>query len=278
MSRGSFRRRRLGRELRRLREEQGLTGEAVAKALDIAPSTLSRIETAAMVIQPKNVRLLLDHYGIGDGKRDALLTLAREAKQQSWWHTYGDVLPDWFEVYVDLEGEADSLSAYDAQMVNGLVQTEDYARALLTASRPEDAQEEIDRRVELRMRRQARLLGGGLRLHLILDECALHRTYGDTNVMTGQVRHILALAELRNVTVQILPGARASAGVVGSFSVLEFGPDDPVVVYVENEVSALYMERPEHVRQYSRLYGRLQAAALDPSSSADHLKGLAVEE
>lgn len=271
---GSFRRRRLGRELAALRKERNLRTEDVAHEVGISQPTLSRIERAAVEIKVPTVRSLLDVYGVDGERRDALLALAREARQQVWWHAYGDVLPDWFEVYIDLETEADTLDTFDVQFVNGLLQTEDYARAILAMSVPEAAAEEIERRVEVRMQRQARVASGELRLRCVLDEFVVRRGYGGPVVMGAQIDQLIELAQLGNVSLQVLP-AGASVGVLGSFSILEFpSPTDPLVVYLEHEVGALYLEKPEQVRQYARLYDRLRAAALSPEASVEHLARL----
>lgn len=277
MTRGTFRRRRLARELRTLREASGLTSEAVADAADISQSSLSRTENALVQIKVNTVRRLLQVYGVTGEQHDALVALAREANRLGWWHTYGDVLPEWFEVFVDLEGEADTLSVYDSQFINGLLQTEGYARALLASARPEDDAAEVTRRVELRMQRQARVADGRLRIRLIVDECVLHRVYGDTAVMPGQLARLAEMAGLPNVSLQVLP-SNSRAGAVGSFTVLEFpDPADPPVVYIENEIGALYMEKPEQVRQYSRLWDHLRAAALSPEASVSHIAHLLKE-
>ncbi|HEY9474570.1 MAG TPA: helix-turn-helix transcriptional regulator, partial [Mycobacteriales bacterium] len=264
------------RELRQLREAHGLTAEAVAEQADLSQSSLSRVENAVVQIKVPIVKALLDVYNVSGEQRDALIALTREANRENWWHAYGDVLPDWFEPYVDLEGEAEMLSVYDTQFVNGLLQTEDYARALISAARPEDSREEIDRRVELRMQRQSRVLGGDLRLRLIVDECVLHRAYGGVDMMPAQIRRILEVADLRTVSLQVLP-ADSPTGAVGAFTILEFPIGDPTVVYVENDIGALYMEKPEHVRQYSRLCDRLRAAALSPEASVTHIAHLLEE-
>ncbi len=269
----SFRRRRLARELRQLREARHLTSDAVVGAADISQSSLSRIENAVVRISPNTVKSLLDVYGVTGEQRDALLALAREANRQSWWHAYGDVLPEWFEVYVDLEAEADTLDVYDNQVVNGLLQTEEYARALLSMCVPGAAPEEIERRVEVRMQRQARVTGGALRLCAVVDECVLHRMYGSASIMSAQIDRLISMASLGNVSIQVLP-AGSPVGVLGSFSILEFSVTDPVVVYLENEIGALYLEKPEQARHYSRLYDRLRAAALGPEASITRLAQL----
>lgn len=271
-STGSFRRRRLGRELRRLRDERSLRLDDVAPEVDIAPATLSRIELAQVEIKPNTVRALVSHYEVDAEQAEALVNLAREARQQVWWHAYGDVLPDWFEVYVDLETESDMLSVYDAQVVNGLLQTEDYARAIFSPA--VSNRDEVERRVELRMERQKRVSSGELRLHCVMDECVLHRSYGGPAVMAAQIERLIDLAQLSNVSLQVLP-AGAMVGVFGVFTVLEFPePADPRVVYLEHDGGALYLEKAEQTRQYARLYDSLRAAALSPEASVAHLAQL----
>ncbi|HEY9474569.1 MAG TPA: helix-turn-helix transcriptional regulator, partial [Mycobacteriales bacterium] len=261
------------RELRQLREAHGLTAEAVAEQADLSQSSLSRVENAVVQIKVPIVKALLDVYKVSGEQRDALIALTREANRQGWWHTYGDVLPEWFEVYIDLEGEAETLAVYDSQFVNGLLQTRDYARALLVAARPDDSPQETDRRVELRLQRQARIVEGDLRLHLIVDECVLHRTYGGPEVMREQIARLVEMAALRNVSIQVMPSS-APLSTASGFSILEFAVGDPTVVYLENEIGALYLEKPHQVRQYSRLYDRLRASALGPEASVEHLARL----
>lgn len=272
MTTGSFRRRRLGRELAALRKERNLRTEDVAREVGISQPTLSRIERAAVEIKVPTVRSLLDVYEVHDQRRGALLTLAREARQQVWWHAYGDVLPDWFEVYVDLETESDMLCAYDVQVVNGLLQTEDYARAIFTPTIDDPA--EVERRVELRMQRQKRVTSGELRLHCVMDECVLHRQYGGPAVMRAQIDRLIEVARLGNVSLQVLP-AGSSVGVYGVFTILEFpAPSDPLVVYLEHDGGALYLEKLEQTRQYARLYDRLRASAMSPEASVERLAQL----
>lgn len=274
-----FLRRRLGRELAGLRGERGMKAAEAAKAARVAQSTVSRVESGEMAVRVNTVRGMLDAYDVTGARRTALLELAEHANTgRAWWHSYRDgALPDWFEIYVDLEGEADSLSIYDAQFVNGLVQTPDYARAIYRAARPEATSEELDRLVQLRMDRQKRLVDGSLTLILIMDEMALLREHGSREVMRGQYRRIAELAEMPRISIAILPRT-VQPGVVGSFTMLDFpAEEDPSVVYIEHEAGALYLEQPTEIRQYSRAYGRLQTAALDLGSSAARVAQMAKE-
>src|SRR4051812_48432503 len=173
----TLRRRRLAVALRKLRDSAGMTAEQAASGADISQASLSRIENAVVAIKVNTVKALLDTYRITGPDRDILLQLARQSNQQGWWQSFSDAVPKWFQTYVDLEAQADELSIYDTQFVNGLVQTREYARAIYLASRPDDSPEETDRLVDLRMARQQRLLDGELRLRLVLCEWVLSQAY-----------------------------------------------------------------------------------------------------
>lgn len=274
-----FLRRRLGRELAKMREQAGMKAEDAAKGAAMAQSTISRIESGKLAVRVNTIRGVLDAYEVTGERRTALLALAEQANSgQAWWHSYRDgPLPDWFEIYVDLEGEADTLSVYDNQFVNGLVQTEGYARALYRAGRPDDTDEQIDKLVQLRMDRQKRLVDGGLSLILIVDEMALRRPYGAPEVMRQQYRHLLELAALPRIQITVLP-FDAQPGVVGSFTLLDFpAEEDPSVVYIEHEAGAMYLEKPAEIRRYARAYGRLQTASLGLKASAARISELTRE-
>lgn len=272
-----FRRRRLGRELLKARKAASLTAEQTAAEAGVNASTVSRLEAGSMGFKLTTIRALLDVYSVPTDDRKALLALAKASGQQTWWHSYDDVLPDWFEVYVDLEAEASSLATWDTQFINGLVQTEDYARALFSGSRPEAATSDIDRQVDLRISRQKRLMDGELFVRMVLDELALRRTYGNPQVVRAQLEHLAEIAELRNVSFQVLP-VTAKENVVGSFHLVEFDQkDDPALVYIEHENGSLYLEKPKKVAQYARAYDRLRAAALSPEASAEMIWHLSKE-
>lgn len=183
-------------------------------------------------------------------KKDALIALARGAGDEIFWQSYTDVLADWFELYIDLEAEAADIAVYDAQFINGLAQTEDYARAMFETWRPGEDPESLERRVKVRMERQARVWDGKTRLRLILAESALRRRFGGRKVMAEQYRQLVTLAQRRNVSVQILPDS-APVGVLGSFTILDFAEADldPSVVYLEHETGALYVEKANEIEQ-----------------------------
>lgn len=265
-------RRRLGRELLALRTSSKKTAKAVAQAADLAESSVTRIEKATLAVRVNTIKAIVDVYDPPPDRRAAVLELARAANSDTWWHAYaGGTLPKWFEVYVDLEAEASELSIFDPQYINGLVQTEDYARALYLAGRPDESDEEIERLVAVRMARQKRLVDGKMSLKLILDQWALRREFGSPDITRAQLERLLELGQLRRATIQVLPN-RNQPGIMGGFTILEFEDEcDLPVVYTESEAGGLYQEKPVQIRQYARAYGRLQTAALDPEASANHI-------
>jgi transcriptional regulator with XRE-family HTH domain len=271
----TVRRRRLGMELRRLREASGLTIDRVADALECSHSKISRIETAQVRATPRDVRDMLEIYGVEGDQREGLIQLAREARQTGWWHAYPDVTKE--STYVGLEVAAASIRSYEALLVPGLLQTTEYARAVTRAVRPDQRQEQIERQVELRMARQSLLTQDDPpALWVIIDEGVLCRSVGERGVMSEQLYHLTEVAELPTVTLQVLPfGAGQHAGMDGAFTILGFPePADPAVVYLENATSDLYLESPEDVRRYTLLFDHLRAAALKPDDSTDYLATL----
>lgn len=266
----TVRRRRLRYELRRLRTERGLTIEDVQERSnsDIKAPTLSRWETGERSIRPVDLRLLLDIYEIPTDEREALLTLARQAKERGWWHQYASAVPDWFQVYMGLETEASTIREYAAELVPGLLQTEGYYRAFLASVAPGDP--EIDKKVKVRLERQQRLTNGDPPNYwAVLNESVIRRLVGGSEVMTRQLGHIAAIAELPNVTIQVL---RFDAGVHpamdGSYSILGFpGPHDPDVVYQENQSGSVYLEEADELERFSQMFSHLMAKALSPEDS-----------
>ena len=267
----TVRRRRLGSELRRLRDAAGLTLEHAAAALECSVSKVSRMETARVLIRGRDVRDLLDLYGVRDeAVRDALLTLARDARQQGWWHSaHSGVVPSWFEVYVELEADACDISGYEPQFVPGLLQVAEYSRAVL-AKGIGVARAQVEQGVALRLDRQRRLVADGSpALWFVVDEAVLRRPVGGADVMRGQLDRLLTTADLTHVTLQVLPfSAGAYSGMGPAFSMLSFpDPADPTVVYVEQLFSGLYLEKAEEIERYTLALNHLQAAALSPEDS-----------
>lgn len=275
------RRRRLGIELRRLREAAGLTLDQVAPEVDLASSTLSRIETGKAPCRPTYVAAMLGMYGVTDPHQVQLLKdIAREGQRKGWWEQYGDVLPTGFDVYVGLEAEAASLRAYEAQLVQGLLQTRDYARAVLRAGDRKASTEHIDRMAELRMKRQEVLTrpGSPLEMWVILDEAVLRRPVGGPQVMRAQLGRLTEAGEQPNITLQVLPFSQgAHAGLNGPFYILEFPGGDPAVTYVEGAAGNIYLEKDHEVRRWADAFDQLRAEAMSPSESRELIATVGTE-
>ncbi|WP_329425981.1 helix-turn-helix domain-containing protein [Streptosporangium sp. NBC_01495] len=273
----TVRRRRLAAELRRLRKESNLTTDQVAKALEVSQSSISRIETARQGIKINDLRALLTLYQVPEDKATDLLTLARQARQQGWWQVFGDVVPESFQAFVGLETEARQRRSYDMSLIPGLLQTPDYHRALVDAELINRTSEEVDRKIEFRLARQRQTLGNDdLELCFIVDEASLHRL--PENIKTGQLPHLIETSERPNVNLHVLPfGTGIHAAMDGSFVILGFGAPDPDVVYIETQLSGLYLEQPAAVRRYNLVYEDLRAKTLDARMSRNLLAKLAKE-
>lgn len=257
----TVRRHRLGQELRRLRELKGMTAEEVAERLLVSQSKISRLENGRRSISQRDVRDLCGVYEVEDKRIvDSLMEMARDSRQQGWWHTFGDIP---YSVYIGLETDAESLRVYEPQIVTGLLQTRPYAEALVRGALPETSADEIEKRVEVRMRRQERITTerNPLRLWVVLDEAALHRVVGSRLVMREQLEHLIELSELPHVTVQVLPfEVGAHPGINGQYAILEFADAaDSSVVYLEGVTSDLYLEKAQDVQKYAVMYEHLRA-------------------
>lgn len=276
----TMRRRRLAAELLRLREAAGLTQEEVAGRLEWDPSKLSRIENRQVGIIARDLRKLLDLYEVADeAQREGYFAMGREGKQRAWWQSYGDVLPGEYGTLIGLEAEAVTISNYEQELVPGLLQTEDYARAVIRAFRPDDSAEEISRRVEVRLARQQVLARDDPpRLWAVISEAVLRRVVGGPAVMAAQLRDLASERDRPVVTVQVLPfTAGEHPAMTGSFVSLDFPDPDPGAVYVENASSALYLERVTDIQRYAETFRFVQAAALGPKESRDMLMAAAQE-
>lgn len=279
-------RRRLGAELRALRERAGLTIEEVAKALECSVSKISRLETGKGIPYRRDVRDLLELFRVTDqATRDRLMRWVREGQRQGWWDDYSDVLdptsPLLYSLrYVALEQDASELRCYESILVHGLLQTEGYARAVLSAvsaasrwggQRSGADPEVIDRLVELRIRRQERLYTAEdpMRLHVLLDESVLHRQVGGAQVMRGQLERLLVDAQRPNITLQVLPmKAGAHPSVAGSFVVLVYpGSDDNDLVCIESHLGELYLEKDHDMRLYRQIFDVLVGMCLSAEQS-----------
>jgi transcriptional regulator with XRE-family HTH domain len=268
----------LGTQLRRLREASNLTTAQAAEAIRATHSKISRLERGRTAARPRDVADLLSLYGVTDpAEREKLLALARAASTQGWWRQYSDVLPRWLELYIGLEKAASVIRTYEVQFVHGLMQTEEYARAVILISNASASAAEVERRVSLRMQRQQLLTEPGApELWAVLDEAALRRSPGSRDVMRAQLEHLLRLTDLPNVTLQIVPfdvGPHAAAG--GPFTILRFPePDLPDVVYLEQLNSALYLDEPDDVTDYMTVMNRLCVQAAAGAASKDKLRAL----
>jgi transcriptional regulator with XRE-family HTH domain len=261
----------LGAQLRRLREAKRISLTEAADVIRASHSKLSRLETGRVSFKDRDVADLLTFYGVTDEQdRQTLRSLARRASEPGWWHDYSDILPSWFEAYVGLEEAATQIRAYEVQFVPGLLQTNDYARAVTLLGHGAAPASEIERRVRLRLARQAVLTKPDPpSLWTVLDEAVLRRPVGPPAVMRGQLEHLREIARLPHVTIQILPftaGGHAAAG--GPFSILRFAePDLPDVVYLEQLTSALYLDKPEVLDSYLSVMEQVCTEAATPAAS-----------
>jgi transcriptional regulator with XRE-family HTH domain len=264
----------LGTQLRRLREARGVTAQDAARAIRGSESKISRIELGRTSVREVDIIDLLSLYGITDpAGREELLTLAGQANQPGWWHQYQDVLPSWFQAYVGLEESAESIRSYDSQFIPGLLQTEDYAAAVLKLG--EFSLDEAERLVLLRKERQRRFASGGLRLWAIVDEVALTRPVGSPQTMRAQLEHLRDVCEQPGFALQVVPDSAGAYLAPGSFSILHFAvPDLPDVVYVEQLTSAMYLDKPVDVDRYATVMDKLSAAAAPPGQSREIIRVL----
>jgi transcriptional regulator with XRE-family HTH domain len=275
----TVRRRRLGQELRRLRELKGMTAEEEAERLLVSQSKISRLENGRRSISQRDVRDLCGVYEVEDHRIvDSLMQMAKDSRQQGWWHSFGDIP---YSVYIGLETDAASLRVYDPQVVPGLLQTKQYAEALIAGALPETASAEIEKRVQVRMRRQERISTeeNPLRLWTVLDEAALRRVVGNKSLMRDQLEQLVEQSQLPHVTVQVIPfDMGAHPGLNGQYAILEF-PDaaDSSVVYIEGVTSDLYLEKANDVQKYSVMYEHLRAQALNVDQSRQFIADIAKE-
>jgi transcriptional regulator with XRE-family HTH domain len=276
----TVRRRRLAAELRRLREATGKTHEDVAADLGWHRSKVGRIESAQFVrMSLTDLRALLDLYGVADeDQRELMITLGKQTRERGWWHSYADVLPNPHSVLIGLEAEALSVRAYQSQLVPGLLQTEDYTRAVLRATRTtsHDA-DEVERFVQIRKARQALLdQEPPVTFWAVLDEAVLRRRVGGPDVMRGQLERLTEVAELPHVTLQVLADdAGEHAAMEGNFMILGFPEPDPDVVYIDAATGGLYIEKPEDIRRYAWVFDQIRAQALSPRDTVRFMRKIA---
>jgi transcriptional regulator with XRE-family HTH domain len=271
----------VGIELHRFREAAGISPEQAAYEIRASRSKISRMENGLVRFKERDVTDLLTLYGITDEQiRGRLVTLARQANTPGWWSKYGDIMADWFESYLGLETAASVIRTFELQFVHGLFQTEDYARAVTLLGHTGSSDEEIDRRVSLRLKRQDLLASPTPpQVWSVLDEGALRRPVGGRQVMRAQLSHLAEVARMRHVSIQVVPfdrGGHAAAG--GSFTVLRFSePEVPDVVYLEQLTSALYLDKREDVDHYMEVMNHLSTEALTPVESTRFITDMSRE-
>lgn len=281
-------RRQLGRYLRDLRLQVGMTIPEAARLIDRGASTLQRLETGRSErIRLPDIRELCNVYNATATETEGLMGLAQQAAGRSWWHEYGDLIPGDFDIYMGLESAAQQLTCYAPDAVLGLLQTPGYARALLRAALPHEDEDTIEQRLRMKMKRQGLITRRRrpVELKLVLLECALHRMVGGPKVMHAQLRHIADMSTRPNITVRVLP---FQAGIplgdpMCPFTILDFGldkkgtPIEPPVVYLENYTGDMYLEKPHDVRRYDEAHQALVNATLDETASRALLRRVAKE-
>ncbi|WP_181412243.1 helix-turn-helix domain-containing protein [Streptomyces griseorubiginosus] len=262
------RRRRLSIELKKLREKSALTCAQVGEALDWSGSKVNRMETGTGRVQPSDIDALCRFYSTTDEMREFLKSLAREAKTRGWWQVHGSGVPEWFNIYIGLEQEASTFRQYQCELIPGLMQTEAYARELHKTGAHMSA-EDIDRAVRVRMERQAMLTRTDApEAWFIINEGSLRNVIGDRALMREQLERVLESVELASVTLQVLPFDAGTYPATGTFTMLGFpDPEDQDLVYRDGITDAVYLEGEHHVREYTRAFDGLRAAALSPQRS-----------
>lgn len=274
----TIQRRRLGLALKRARESAGKTQDEAAAVIDAAASKISRLELGQSGIKLTDLNLLLDLYGVNGEEAEPLRELARAGRQRGRWSTYRNAVPDWFRQYLDLEGDASEIRWYQPEVIPGILQIEPYIRAMNATAHPRPTAEDVDRQVAVRLERQAILQqDGGPDLSFILSESALRRNIGDAATMRRQLVHLAEIGKQSNVTLQVFPfDAQTYETASFNFIILRFGDNAASdVIYVETFTDADYLDRPDAVRAYTRLWDRLRAAALGPVESRKLIQRMA---
>jgi len=280
-------RRQLGRYLRELRNRERLTVKAAAEKLEWSEAKMWRIETGQTSLRSLDVEAMCRIYGAPADLTEALMGLAKETKARGWWHAYGDVIPEGFDVYIGLEEAASQLAWYESELVPGLLQTEDYARTLIEADNPGFDAEEISRRVHVRMARQPLVhrATAPLQLSVVLNEGILRRPVGGPTVMSAQLARLAEVSERPNVSVRVVPFSAGLHGgmLSGPFVILRFPlngdgrESEPATVYVDGFTGALYLDKPNEVDRYAQAFDSVWAMALNESQSRTLIRQAAKE-
>ncbi|PWG09862.1 XRE family transcriptional regulator [Streptomyces sp. V2] len=272
--------------MRELRNRARLTARAASTKLEWSEPKLWRIETGQTSLRSLDVEAMCKVYGAPAELTQALMGLAKETKSKGWWHSYGDVIPDSFDLYVGLEEAASSLQWYESELVPGLLQTPDYARTVIGFV-PDRDEEEIERRTHVRITRQVLLtrVTDAPKVDVVLNEGVLHRPVGSAKIMADQLNRLVELDELDNVNIRVMPySAGLHKGMAsGPFVLLRFpttgdGRDtEPPTVYVEGFTGSLYLDKTNEIERYDAAFTNIWGSALDQAGSMRLLKQAAKE-
>ncbi|GHJ06115.1 transcriptional regulator [Micromonospora humidisoli] len=271
-------RRQLGRLLTQLREDASVSLDRAAEGLDCSRQKVWRIEKGLVPVRVVDARAMCAMYRVPEEMTSIVTGLARETRAKGWWHSYGDVVPSWFSLYVGLESSATLMRRYDSELIPGLLQTREYAAELFLRKNPTMSPAEREKLVEVRMQRQhvlTRRLPSAPTLRVVLSEAVLRRTLPDRRAMAGQLRHLLDLATLPNVSLRVLPFTAGPplASETGTFVLLDFpqafgrASTEPTTVYLENITGALYLDKPAEVAAYDRVWADLETLAADEAAT-----------
>ncbi|MEV0552535.1 helix-turn-helix transcriptional regulator [Streptomyces sp. NPDC050597] len=261
----------LGRRLQELRQGAGVSLEDAAKALHVKPLTIRRLEKAEVALKTLYVEKLLQTYGAAQQEVDEFVTLAERANEPGWWHAYRDVVPDWFSAYVSLETGAKTLRTYEPHYVTGLLQTYNYARAVLRGGFPNESDEDLGRRVDLRLRRQGLLeRPDAPTLWVVMEETVLHRVVGGAEVMREQIERLLEVSELDHVSVDVVPfTAGAHVGACAPFTYFRFEERElPDIVYSEILSASVYLDQRSDVAGHLEAHNRMSLLTSSADSKA----------
>jgi hypothetical protein len=271
----------LGAQLRRLREGANISREDAGYHIRASGSKISRMELGRVSFKERDVGDLLEYYGVTDpAERESLIQLTREANATPWWQKYQDVVPDWFGVYVGLEEAAQLIRIYEVQFVPGLLQTEEYARAVVIQGAPGIEPDEVERRVAVRMGRQKLLTrNNSPRLWAVVDEAALRRPMGGRDVLAAQIERLMDAVGEPNITLQVMPFRHGGHGAEGgAFTIMRFPESDlPDMVYMEYLTGALYLDKPDEVERYAAVMERLSVAGTSPERTREILTAVLKE-
>jgi len=272
----TVRSRRVGSELRRLREAAEVTTAQAAELLSCSAAKISRIENGNVSARVVDLRILLDRYGVGDAEHRAYLErLARDSNKRGWWQDYGDTIPPYYADFIGLETDASYIKTWEPTLVPGLLQTPEYARAIMLANPAMISPDKLENFISIRQARQARLeQGTDARFDAVIWEAALTTTIGSDEIQRGQLARLLELMDRPNISVQILPlEAGDQASMCGSFVTFSFGSERSVsTVFVENLTSSQYLEEDQELRGYTLVFDALRSAALSPAASATRIR------